>query len=121
LEAEAGRVTSSGADSLGALALSPHFFLVVKTSKISYENSGSCSSSGLVASLTCRMCDLITFLIQLVEALHRAMCGSGSHVKTVVAWAGGGAVVACKVSHVSILTLSPHLMPLKGTSWLFGR
>jgi hypothetical protein len=55
-EARAG-VTGGGADSLGALALSLCFFLVVKTLKMSCENSCSCSSSKLAASLTCRMCD----------------------------------------------------------------
>jgi hypothetical protein len=121
LEVEVGRVTSSGADSSGALALLLCFFLVVKTLKMSCENSGSCSLLGLVASLTCRMCDLMTSSIQLVEALCRAMCGGGSCMKTMVAWAGGGVAVVCKVSHVSILALRLHLMPSKGTGWPFGR
>jgi hypothetical protein len=29
--------------------------------------------------------------------------------------------VVCAVSHASILALSPHLVPLKGTGWPFGR
>src|SRR5207302_1486581 len=78
-------VTKGGANSLRALALLLCFFLVVKTSKMSCKKSCSCSSSGVAASLTCRMCNLMTSLIQLVKALHRARCSRGSYVKTAVA------------------------------------
>ena len=94
LAAEAGaRAAKGGVDSLGALALLPCFFSVVKTSKMSCENGCSCSLLGLLASLTCRVRDLMTFLIQLVGALHRARCSGGLHMKTAVVWAGVGVVV----------------------------
>ena len=59
--AEAGAgAARGGADSLGALALLLHFFSVAKTLRMSCENSCSCSLLGLLASITCRMCDSMT-------------------------------------------------------------
>lgn len=77
-----------GANSSGALALLLYFFLVAKTSKMLCESFCSCYLLELLAFLTCRMCDLMSFSIQLVGALHRARCSGGLHVKTVVVWAG---------------------------------
>jgi hypothetical protein len=75
-------VARGGTDSLGALALLPCFFSVVKTSKMSCKNS-SFSSSGVIASLTYKMCNSITSLIQLVEVLCELKYGGGSCTKMV--------------------------------------